>query len=103
MALPNDLVTLDYADGGLPFVLWAATATGLVETQSLDVSFGGLPFVAQFETVPADANVITMSSRETEIVVVRRKFPNKRQEMVGETQIKQIDPRFGAQYALYLP
>jgi hypothetical protein len=103
MALPIDLVTLDYADGGTPFVRWAATATGLVDTASLDVAFAGLPFVAQLEIVPVDTCVVTITANGVEFVVVSRKYPNKRQEMVGETQIKQISPLFGAQYSQYIP
>jgi len=101
MALPIDLVTLDYAHGGQPFILW--TSTGLGDIGSLDYALGGLPFYAQLENTPVESNTITVSNQEAEISVIARKFPNKRQEMVAETQIKQISPLFGAQYAQYIP
>lgn len=101
MALITDLQTLDYAGGGLPFVVWVTPA--LPNSASLDYMDAGLPFYAQFDTQALLPAVITISANDAEIATVNRKFPNKRQEMVGETQIKQVSPAFGTQYALYLP
>jgi len=101
MALLKDLDTLNYAVAGLPFMQWATPA--LSETTTLDYAQGGLPFYSQFNMQAVSACLVTLSANAAEITVVARKFPNKRQEMVAETQLKQVSPLFGAQYAQYLP
>jgi len=101
MALPKNLDTLDYAHVGRPFLRWATPA--LPNTSSLDYADQGRPFYAQFDTQALSPALITISANTAEITVVARKFPNKRQEMVAETQLKQVSPLFGAQYAQYLP
>jgi hypothetical protein len=101
MALIQNLDTLDYAFAGLPFVRWASPA--LTDTETLDYAWAGLPFYAQFDTQAVSACVVTIQANTVELVTGNRKFPNKRQEMVGETQVKQIVPALGAQYSVYLP
>lgn len=101
MALPKNLDTLDYALIGQPFFVWATPA--LPNTGSLDYVYQGQPFYSQFDTQALAPAVVTISANAAESVAVQRKFPNKRQEMVGETQVKQISPLFGAQYTAYLP
>ena len=101
MPLIKNLDTLDYAHGGLVFAAWASPPVG--STDTLNSAYGGLPFYSQFDTQALAPAVITISANAVEIVTVNRKFPNKRQEMVGETQIKQVSPAFGAQYVIYLP
>lgn len=102
MALQTDFLSLDLERRGFPFAQWF-NATLTSDLYSLDYEGRGVPLVMQLAVIPQDTNTVTLSSNEVEIVVVRRKFPNKRQEMVGETQIKQVVPLFGAQYVLYLP
>ena len=80
MALPTDLDTLNYTDGGLPFVQWSKPAT-----DGLDVVDGGLPFWAA-PTVPPDytlaagQNTVTLTAPSTYIKPLDRTFPLMREE-----------------------
>jgi len=62
MALPNDLSTMDYADGGLPFS--GGNASAGLPTSSLDVADGGLPFATNALASSTDNARITQVARE---------------------------------------
>jgi len=100
MALPNNIIGLDYSFGGVPFVSWSAPSVG---TLGLDYSYGGVPFVAQPSAFLIDAAVIDVAPGLVRLFAVERTFPNPREENPRETQVKQINPRHGVQYPEYLP
>lgn len=93
--------SLDLAYGGL---VYATLAHDVTLNNGLDLADGGLPFWAEELTaLAAGQNTITVSSEEQQIYPLNRRYPLKRFEFVGETQIRHIEPKFGTQYSSYLP
>lgn len=93
--------TLDTAYAGLPYVDFGADQ---IKSDGLDYVFAGMPWYASENSLlSAGVTLLTFSTAEVQIHPVNRRYPSKRQEFVGETQTKHVEPMIGHQYAAYLP
>lgn len=107
MALITDLETLNYEAAGLPFTAFRSVL--LSDPITLDYEEDGLPFYAQqtaalvHTVLTPTTNIILISAPVTGIRTIERRFPNKREEMIAETQIKHVEPIFAVQDPIYIP
>lgn len=100
MGLPINHSTLDTDIRGMPYV---AAPTTLLDMGTLDNEGRGMPVWMEPLLIALDPCVITITAPAVKFLVVQRAFPNKRAEMVGETQVKQIVPLFGIQDTASIP
>lgn len=128
MALPTDLKTLDYADGGLAFYRDAASA--LSNTNTLDYADAGLPFFAQ-PSIPSPildaglntisvtaptavlttatilitvANVLAVTARTTRVLGWYRVYPALRDERIAFTIVgTHVIPEYSYQDPALIP
>lgn len=105
MPLPINDNTLDKDTRGVPTVITSSTA---ITTDTLDYDARGMPFWMVSITPPsvtltATVNIILISAPVTGVRTIERRFPNKREEMIAETQTKHVEPIFAVQDPIYIP
>lgn len=105
MPLPINDNTLDLETRGLPTVITSST---VIDANTLDYDERGMPFwmvsiVPPSVTLTTTACIVVLTAPETGVRTIERRYPNKRVEMVGETQTKHVQPMFAVQDPVYIP
>lgn len=105
--IAQNIVTLDYHEHGLPFVV--GTTKESLDLSGLDYSYGGAPFYAQLaqldKTQLVSENTILVTAPSARAKNVNRTMPNLREEVLSFTfsQIKRGFAPWGVQDPALIP